>query len=303
MNEKLFNYFLTIAEVKNLSKDAEKLYISQPSLTQYLNRLENEWGIKLFDRSKSPLQLTYAGEKYLQYIIEVTEMNKKLLEEFDNIKLDCNGRITLGINTQRGAYMLPDIIPEFQKRFPKVEIKIKEGSSDYLENLILKNELDFCFLNLISYSDQFEYEHLMQEKILLISSKENPLVKNISTNIGNPSHIDLQIFKDKEFISLLPTQNLSVLIHSLFAKHGFKQKVAIETSNLTTAINLIAANTDYFTFLPEVYARHAPNQMKLSFFTVDSPILNWPLEIVYKKDTYLSKAAKEFIKISKEKFF
>ena len=43
--------------------------------------------------------------------------------------------------------------------------------------------------------------------------------------------------------------------------------------------------------------------MKLSFFTVDSPILNWPLEIVYKKDTYLSKAAKEFIKISKEKFF
>ena len=132
--------------------------------------MENEWGIKLFDRSKSPLQLTYAGEKYLKYIIEVTEMNKKLLEEFDNIKSDCNGRITLGINTQRGAYMLPEIIPEFQKRFPKVEIKIKEGSSDYLENLILKNELDFCFLNLISYSDQFEYEHLMQEKIFLYLS-------------------------------------------------------------------------------------------------------------------------------------
>ena len=72
-----FEYFLTIAELGSLSKAAEKLYVSQPSLTQYINRLEDNLGIKLFDRSKSPINLTPAGELYLKYAVDSMERKKK----------------------------------------------------------------------------------------------------------------------------------------------------------------------------------------------------------------------------------
>lgn len=302
MNDKNYSYFLTIAELRNLSKAAEKLYVSQPSLSQYLNRLENELGIKLFDRSKSPLRLTYAGEKYLEHIKKTLEMNRQILAELDDIKMNYRGKLKIGINTQRGAYMLPDIIPIFRSQFPNIELELREGSSDYLESLILKDEIDFCFLNLTNYSDHFSYEHLMHEKIFLAAYKNHPIVKDISTSIENPTNVDLSIFKDQPFISLMKTQNLSTLVNNLFGKYGLKQNIAIETSNLTTAMNLVSANAGYFTFVPEVYAKHSLNVDRLSFFTVDTPELFWPLNIVYKKDAYLSKAALNFLAITKEIF-
>ncbi len=302
MNDKNFDYFLTIAEQKNLSRAAEKLFISQPSLSQYLNRLENELGVKLFDRTKSPLRLTYAGERYLRYIKQVMALNKQMYAEFDEIKSNRRGRLTVGINTQRGAFMLPEIIPRFYEKFPCVELKIMEGSSDYMENLLMKDKIDFCFLNLTNYDEEFSYEHLMHEKIFLVSHKNHPIVSGINTSLEKPVNIDINWFKEQPFISLMPDQNLSVLAANLFGKYGLKQNVVMETSNLTTALNLVAQNIGYFTFVPEVYARHSLNIDKLSFFTVDTPELCWPLNIVYKKDSYLSRAALHFIDVTKECF-
>ena len=70
MNYSKLDYFITIAETGNLTKAAENLYVSQPSLSQYLKRLENSLGAELFDRNSSPLRLTYAGEKYYAYAID-----------------------------------------------------------------------------------------------------------------------------------------------------------------------------------------------------------------------------------------
>ena len=70
MNIQNLDYFLTIVETGNLTKAAEKLFVSQPSLSQYLKRLEKNLGVELFDRSILPMRLTYSGERYYQYTIQ-----------------------------------------------------------------------------------------------------------------------------------------------------------------------------------------------------------------------------------------
>ena len=71
-----YEYFVTIVETGSLTKAAEKLYISQPSLSQYLKRLENSLGIDLFDRGTLPLRLTFAGERYYQYVLQIMKLEE-----------------------------------------------------------------------------------------------------------------------------------------------------------------------------------------------------------------------------------
>lgn len=72
-----YEYFAAIVEAGSLTRAAEQLYISQPSLSQYVKRLEANLGVELFDRSTSPLRLTYTGERYYQYVLQLMKLDEK----------------------------------------------------------------------------------------------------------------------------------------------------------------------------------------------------------------------------------
>ena len=100
------DYFIAIVEEKNLTKAAQRLYISQPSLTRYVNRLEEEYGVKLLDRGQSPVELTAAGSLFLEekLRIENTELNlRKKLKQLSNPQ----AKITIGIGYNRGTRWVP----------------------------------------------------------------------------------------------------------------------------------------------------------------------------------------------------
>ena len=83
---KNYQYFLAIVEYGGLTRAAEALYISQPSLSKYLSRLEANLGVELFDHSASPLKLTYAGERYYDYVKRLQLMEQRLTREFEDIR-------------------------------------------------------------------------------------------------------------------------------------------------------------------------------------------------------------------------
>lgn len=99
-------YFLTIIEEGSLSKAAQKLYLSQPSLSQYVKRMEKRLGVELFDHNSSPLKLTYSGERYYEFLLEEQKNEKEILQELKDIKLGNSGRIRLGIAFWRAACFL-----------------------------------------------------------------------------------------------------------------------------------------------------------------------------------------------------
>ena len=77
-----YEYFVAIVDEGSLTKAAEHLYVSQPSLSQYLKRLEANLGVELFDRSASPLRLTYTGERYYQYVLQMMKLDENIRREF-----------------------------------------------------------------------------------------------------------------------------------------------------------------------------------------------------------------------------
>lgn len=106
-------YILTIAELSSFSKAAEKLFVAQSSLSRYVSELENKLGVELFDRSKLPIELTYAGEIYIEYMKEFLNLENKMSDEFNNLKNNPMDNLTVGSFVLMGTYILPNILPTF----------------------------------------------------------------------------------------------------------------------------------------------------------------------------------------------
>ena len=129
MNLKQALYIRTIAREGGITAAAKKLYVSQPSLSQMVRQVESEYGVTLFDRTVSPLRLTYAGEKYLQAANVMLAANDRLENELREIREENSGLLRLGISVQRAMQILPVAMPWFVMQFPKVSIDLREEGS------------------------------------------------------------------------------------------------------------------------------------------------------------------------------
>lgn len=147
---KNYEYFLAIANKGSLTKAAESLYITQPSLSKYLSRLETSLNMELFDRTTSPLTLTYAGKRYYEYVQDMLALDQRLSEEFNEIRNNVRGEITIGIASWRSAIIMPTLLPMFYQRYPHVQINVEEGRSYTFERAMLNGKVDFCMMTLPS---------------------------------------------------------------------------------------------------------------------------------------------------------
>ncbi|MCH1951261.1 LysR family transcriptional regulator [Enterocloster sp. OA13] len=299
---KNFEYFLMIVEEGSLSKAAEKLYVSQPALSKYLKRLEDETGIELFNHSRSPLSLTYAGEQYLKYISEVDRLDKQMIKELSELKTNKRGRLKIGLALWRSSCILPEILPIFNTRYPDIELTLMEGNSEYLVSNLLKNRMDVCIMNPIATLDysNLDYEIIMEEKIYLAANRNHHLVSRYSHDtVSDPPYFDVRLIENERLFLTKPGQNLTRILSSMFSKNRMSPAKVLETANLTTAINLVSAGLG-FTFIPEAGTKSDLLPPNIMLFTIDQPALTWPLAVFFKKGAYITPTCQNFINTLKE---
>ncbi len=126
MNSKQIEYFLTLSSLGSFSKAAEKLCISQPSLSQYIKKLESEVGCELFVRSGMSVALTQQGEVFLRYARTSSDIERNMFLELADIKNECGGNIKVGISHFRCSGMMPDVVSQFRKIYPNITVSLHE---------------------------------------------------------------------------------------------------------------------------------------------------------------------------------
>lgn len=131
-----FNILSTLAAELNMRKAAERLFVSQPALSQRLRSIEREWETQIFLRSKKGLTITPAGEKIIAYANETLHKEEKVREEITALQTNVYGTLKLAVASITGQYWLPDVLKRFVDRFPKVKISLVTGwSSEILSHL------------------------------------------------------------------------------------------------------------------------------------------------------------------------
>lgn len=301
---KNYEYFLTIAEEGSVSKAAERLYISQPSLSKYLKRLEERIGLDLFNRESYPLRLTSAGELYLNYVKDIVKKEKRLLLDFADIQNMDSGTVSIGLTVWRSSIILPLVLPHFKKRYPKIEVEVYEGSHQYLASLLEHDKVDFVICHLPNQFQNVTFEHLHYEKILFCMNEMHPFLQRIGKQHGDVrimsmGNNDFIQFSEEPFILLKQGQNLRDITQNFFNKLGQKPNIALETSNIVTAINAAKKGLGV-TFAPEAVLRSPEQSQRLIFFSVDNPPLQWEVGFAFKTGIPLRKHVQLFMDCIRE---
>jgi DNA-binding transcriptional LysR family regulator len=175
--EKL-DYVIAIAEEQNLTRAAKKLYISQPTLTMYLNRLEESLGVQLFDRRKSPVLLTPAGRHYIEKMREIAEAEQILRGELRTVS-DQARTFRIGSARGRGHYWLPPLLRLLSERHPEIFFTVSLGAEKQLQKLLGKDSIDMAIGSLADIPESdipLVYEDVALERTLLVVHRKYGLV-------------------------------------------------------------------------------------------------------------------------------
>ncbi|MCI8659679.1 MAG: LysR family transcriptional regulator [Lachnospiraceae bacterium] len=296
MNIKHAQYMLTILQEGGITNAARKLYVSQPSLSQMVKQVENNLGAPIFNRSKDPLTLTYAGQRYMDAARQVLAIHENLKKEIEEINHEDHGKFRLGIPVQRGMQLLPCVLPVFFAKYPHVAIELTEYGSTETEKLLLDGKVDIACMTTIPRYEELQYILIENEELILLASKNTDLARRIPN--GTP--ISILEAKNEHFISNKPGHSVRAIQDVLFASHNISPKLLIESASIEIEKKMaIACNAVMICPLGYIDKEG----------TIPSQAYMYPLKDVdskrhcyacHRKDLYLTKYMRDFISILTE---
>lgn len=192
MNFRILNYFLTVVHEKNITRAAEVLHITQPTLSRQLMQLEEELGVKLFDRSQHKFALTPSGQFLVQRAQEILAMVEKTTLDIQEQEENLSGTIAIGAGEYYSTQTLAKIIGAFQKEYPAVSFDLFTGTADVLLAKLEKGLLDAAILQ--APIDTTNYAHIrLREKETwgVLMRKDVPLAKKIAIKASDLSGLPI----------------------------------------------------------------------------------------------------------------
>lgn len=221
MDIKELSYLVTIADEGSISRAAEKLFMAQSSLSQFLQLYENELGSPLFMRTSRGVRPTAAGQAFINHARQILLSYRHAQDEFWDIENMKGGQIELGTATFRGMYLVPKVLKQFHRIYPGVRVSVTEMDSLPLENKILEGLLDIALIALPAVKIQENIDWLMRDEIVLVASKDHPIMKFVHESEGEaPAWIRLEDAAPFEFILGPPDTILGRTARREFARLG-----------------------------------------------------------------------------------
>lgn len=294
MNWNQLHYVITIARERNITKAAQKLYISQPSLSMSLKKLEKELGTSLFERKNGELALTYAGELFYEWAESSLRSKQSLTDKLDDISNHLRHKIRIGLSPHRSAIMLPEILERFYAEAGNCDVQIIEEPTYALKGLLEQNELDLMID--VPHPDTLNYqsELLAEEHILL--AVPNSLLAQVSHAIFSSDsdvpykrrNIRLSSELSLPFILLTEKQVIGQMSRRIFETCSFYPETCITCSTVESALTLASRGLGA-TFIPEYFAGQKRFAENVTYFSIEHYHDTRKICLIYRKNQYQNK--------------
>lgn len=265
-------YAVTLAQFGNFSKAAAELYISQPSLSQAIKKLESELGLQLFERRGVNFSLTPHGIVFVTEAEKILAMSEEMEATLRKLSHAHARRIVFGISPFYGKYYLPKCLPKFKKAYPNIEVTVVELPSKNLELKLKEKQIDIAFLPLPLRDPELKNIPVLDEEIYFAIPKSSPAAQALPKSDDRiiPT-IRLSDFRDMPFIYLKNRQRFTELGNAMCEAEGFRPIIAFETENLDT-VDALIANGMGVGFVPETLVSTDDNPRKPMYLHIDSPL-------------------------------
>ncbi len=297
MNIRHLKYITTIAEERSISEAARKLFVEQSSLSHCLKKNEEEIGMPLFLRT-TPLVPTYAGEVYLETARKILALERQLYKQMDDIGQNRHGRIIIGTLPRIGVITLPYIWPEYQEKYPQIEIRLVEESRNELDRMLERGLIDLTFTTRLNRNPSFSYELVLEEDLLMLTPNSFFRRNYLHTPCEELSSFDSRQYQNLPFILLKPNHEFRNLVNRFLKDYNIDPTIILETDSPTLCTNLAMQGLG-ITIVPSTnVARAASISSSVSIMCL-GPNYRRSLGVAYLKNAYIPKYMQDFIAMSK----
>ncbi|MBU8715516.1 LysR family transcriptional regulator [Brevibacillus parabrevis] len=292
MDIKQLHYFVTVSDLLSYSKAAQKLHISQPSLSNAIKNLEQEVGSPLLERNTRKIELTDAGNiLYRKAILLLSQMDM-LKKEMEEVKETGSGQLIIGI-IESAKHWVPKVIRNYQEHFPSMNIKLIEVlSGQAVKDSLRKYHTHLLITNQSIQEDDLETIPLYIENLVLVLHRSHPLAQQESVSlkevVAEPFIISTEGFQTRENIL------------SAFAMEDVEPRIKFEIERFETALSLIRENLG-ITIIPENYLAGVSDP-SIVRKKIDSSFLQRTVFLAYLKNRYLTPAVRAFLAGIQEEF-
>lgn len=296
-----YSYVNAIAKYQNITKAAESLYITQPTLSKFLINLERELGQPLFKRIGHRYIPTYAGERYIEAGTRILVIKNELDAELSDIIKKNIGVLNVGFPTMRLSYFLPYVLPRFKSVYPNIKVNIFEGWSSHLDTLILNGEVDASFFTMPQNPEsQMTYEMLGTEELLICTPKGHPVRRFAVPADSRPyPSLDPKYLQDEQLLGLMKGQRTRQFADNFLKARKLVFKNVMYTSNIRAILNLVAMGYGItFMFEPHILQTNLLDSIDL-YRVLPEPLL-FDFVVARRAGSYVPQYMRDFINLAKE---
>ncbi|MBQ6997643.1 MAG: LysR family transcriptional regulator [Oscillospiraceae bacterium] len=298
MNARSLKYAIVLSETRNFSQAAQQLGVSQPTFSKQIIALENDLGLKLFDRNKSPLELTPAGEFFIGKAKEMLYTEEQLHKTLEQFKTGENGTLTIGVTPFRSMALMPELVKKVKAKYPGVKVVLHEANAGQLRKDAAEGICDFVILNLPVDDPGLEVTPIMPDTLVLA------VPDNLASALEDPEKaaggtIRLQEAKKLPFVTLGQGQELRQLLERLCAVDGFYPDISAEVVSITTAWAMARAGVGAV-LLPLQLAEMESADGKLRLYPLQKGLYSRQPAVVIRRGQYISEYADYAIELLKQ---
>lgn len=282
MDFRQLEYFRMVCRLNNMTRAAERLHVAQPAISVAIQKLEEELGVLLFERSQKQFTLTAEGWVFLERAEELLNRAQDTILEMHEYRELKRGSLKLGVPPMIGSILFPHIFAGFTQLYPSIQLNVIEEGSLAVRKLLEQDEVDLGIIIVSDASPLLSVQAITEGEILLCVSPDHPFAE-IET-------IELEKLQHEPFILLKEDTYHRQIIMRECRKHGFEPNVLLSSSQIETIRGLVAKGVGV-SFLLDAIAR---KDNQIHCLHLADPI-HITIGLAWKKDRYLSKAAQSFI--------
>jgi DNA-binding transcriptional LysR family regulator len=282
--------FVQVAKLKSFSKAGQKVFRSQSAVSAQIRQLEQAYHAKLLDRSAKSVELTPAGEvlfEFAERLLRLRDESMQVVADRGNV---VQGPVAFGANEATCLYLLPEILAEFQKRYPLVHISIYRNFSHKILQRLEDGSLDLGIVTLPLKSPNLKMHVINRDRLRFMVSTKNPLAQR--------SHVTLDEIASAPLI-FPKTGYTRQVLDKLFRPHRSRLRVAMELPSIGMIKTFVAADVG-ISIISESFAKDQVKTGEVKLLNVEGVDLWRELALVYRRDRSLPRAVQSLIGMIRE---
>jgi DNA-binding transcriptional LysR family regulator len=291
LNFKQLEAFYLVVKGKSFTRAAEELNVTQPAVTIQVKSLEKSLNLKLIQQVGKRMQLTEAGEMLYQYAEKIFDLVSDANEKMRDFKKLMRGTLQIGTTKNYARYIMPSLLSEFQRRFPRIKVILDEGNSEDMAKSVLEKKNELALISQLNLDRKI--------KSIFFSTVEFVLVASPEHRFSQRKSISLRELNGEPVILREKGSGSRTAILRKFQEYGIWPSVIIEASSLDFIVGYVKQNKGVsFMFEPDI--KEELDKGALKVIILEEGNIIFFTDIIYHSEKSLSPPSQAFLKMVNE---